>query len=30
MMTLLTEFGVESKIDKDDYLQGLKNLTHAW
>ena len=30
MMTLLAEFGVESKIEKDDYLQGLKNLTHAW
>jgi predicted HTH domain antitoxin len=30
MMTLLAEFGVESKIEKDDYLQGLKNLTHTW
>ena len=30
MMTLLTEFGVESRIEKDDYLQGLKNLTNAW
>jgi len=30
MMTLLAEFGVESKIEKDDYLQGLKNLTSAW
>lgn len=30
MMTLLTEFGVESRIEKDDYLQGLKNLAHAW
>ena len=30
MMTLLTEFGVESKIEKDDYLQGLKNLSNAW
>ncbi len=30
MMTLLTEFGVESRIEKDDYLQGLKNLANAW
>jgi predicted HTH domain antitoxin len=30
MMTLLTEFGVESRIEKDDYLEGLKNLTKAW
>jgi len=30
MMTLLSEFGVESRIEKDDYLQGLKNLTNAW
>ena len=30
MMTLLAEFGVESKIEKDDYLQGLKNLSNAW
>jgi len=26
MMTILTEFGVESRIEKDDYLQGLHNL----
>jgi predicted HTH domain antitoxin len=30
MMTLLAEFGVESRIEKDDYLQGLKNLSNAW
>ena len=30
MMTLLTEFGVESKIEKDDYLEGLKNPANAW
>ena len=30
MMTLLTEFGVESRIEKDDYLEGLKNLAKAW
>ena len=27
MMTLLAEFGVESRIEKDDYREGLKNLT---
>lgn len=26
MMTILAEFGVESRIDKEDYLQGLRNL----
>jgi predicted HTH domain antitoxin len=26
MMTILAEFGIESRIEKDDYLQGLKNL----
>ena len=30
MMSLLAEFGVESRIEKDDYLEGLKNLTNAW
>jgi predicted HTH domain antitoxin len=30
MMTLLAEFGVESGIEKDDYLAGLKNLAKAW
>jgi predicted HTH domain antitoxin len=30
MMTLLTEFGVESRIEKDDYLEGLKNLANSW
>jgi len=30
MMTLLAEFGVESRIEKDDYLEGLKNLVKAW
>jgi predicted HTH domain antitoxin len=30
MMTLLTEFGVESRIEKEDYLVGLRNLTNAW
>jgi predicted HTH domain antitoxin len=30
MMTVLTEFGVESRIEKEDYLQGLHNLAKAW
>jgi len=30
MMTILTEFGVESRLEKEDYLQGLKNLQKAW
>ncbi len=30
MMTILTEFGVESRIEKDDYLQGLHNLSKVW
>jgi predicted HTH domain antitoxin len=30
MMTLLTEFGVESRIEKEDYLQGLHNLAKVW
>jgi predicted HTH domain antitoxin len=30
MMTILAEFGVENRIDKEDYLQGLKNLTKVW
>jgi len=30
MMTLLAEFGVESRIEKDDYLEGLKDLANAW
>jgi predicted HTH domain antitoxin len=30
MMTLLAEFGVESRVEKDDYLEGLKNLANAW
>jgi len=29
-MTILTEFGVESRVEKEDYLQGLKNLQKAW
>ena len=30
MMTILTEFGVESRLEKEDYLQGLKNLQKLW
>jgi hypothetical protein len=30
MMTILTEFGVESKIEHDDYLQGLAALRKTW
>ncbi len=26
MMTVLAEFGVENRIEKEDYLQGLQNL----
>ncbi len=29
MMTTLEEFGVESRIEKEDYLQGLENLRKA-
>jgi predicted HTH domain antitoxin len=30
MMTVLAEFGVESRIEKEDYLQGLQNLSKLW
>jgi predicted HTH domain antitoxin len=30
MMTLLAEFGVESRIEDEDYRQGLKNLAKVW
>jgi predicted HTH domain antitoxin len=30
MMTLLGEFGVQSKIDTEDYRQGLENLAKVW
>src|SRR5207244_8893141 len=30
MITILTEFGVESRLEKDDYLQPLRNLPKAW
>jgi len=30
MITILTEFGVESRLENDDYLQGLRNLHKVW
>jgi predicted HTH domain antitoxin len=30
MITILTGFGVESRIEKEDYLQGLQNLASVW
>ncbi|HXU47744.1 MAG TPA: UPF0175 family protein [Candidatus Binatia bacterium] len=30
MMTILAEFGVESRIEKEDYLQSLRNLHKQW
>lgn len=30
MMMVLSEFGVESRIEKEDYLQGLQNLVKAF
>jgi predicted HTH domain antitoxin len=30
MMTILTEFGVEIRLEKEDYLEGLKNLQKIW
>ena len=30
LITLLADYGVESRLEKDDYLQGLKNLKNAW
>jgi predicted HTH domain antitoxin len=30
MMTILTEFGVESRIEKEEYLQGIENLAKVW
>jgi hypothetical protein len=29
-MTILTEFGVECGLEKDDYLRGLQNLQKLW
>jgi predicted HTH domain antitoxin len=30
MMTVLSEFGVESRIEKEDYFEGLQNLVKAF
>jgi len=30
MMTLLAEFGVESRVEQEDYLRGLQNLEKLW
>ena len=30
MLTILAESAVESRIEKDDYLQGLRNLAKVW
>lgn len=30
MISVLTEFGIESRLEKEDYLQGLKNLQKVW
>jgi predicted HTH domain antitoxin len=30
MMTILTEFGVESRLEKEDYLLGIKSLQKVW
>jgi predicted HTH domain antitoxin len=30
MMRILTEFGVESQIEKEDYLEGVRNLQKVW
>jgi hypothetical protein len=30
MITLLGEFGVRSRIDREDYREGLANLAKVW
>jgi len=30
MMTILTEFGVESRVEKEDYLRALEGLRKVW
>jgi hypothetical protein len=30
MMTLLTEFGVQSRIEDEDYIEGLAAIRKAW
>ena len=30
LMTILTEFGVEGRLEREDYFQGLMNLKEVW
>jgi predicted HTH domain antitoxin len=30
MMTTLTEYGVETRLEREDYLQGLQSLKKVW
>jgi predicted HTH domain antitoxin len=30
MVTLLADYGVESNLEKEDYLEGLQNLRKVW
>ena len=30
MMTILTEYGVESRVEQEDYLQGVQGLSKVW
>ena len=30
LMTILAEFGVESRIEEEDYLRGLQSLAKVW
>ena len=30
MMTILSDYGVESRVEEQDYLQGLASLRKAW
>jgi len=30
MMTILTEYGVESRVEQEDYVQGLRGLSKVW
>ncbi len=30
MMTILAEYGVESRVEQEDYLQGLQGLSKVW
>jgi len=30
MITILTEFGVESRVEHEDYRQGVRNLAKVW